>query len=330
MKISILIPVYGQPDLARAAIMSASRYLGTVHEICVIDDKPDDPLISHYPEVINTSDRIKYEINPINQGRVETYNKLLCACTTELFLMLDGDDFLADAVDFRRIIRQFEDNFELVVVCGRCCEVSGDETLKISGPSMKGAVLGLEYFLAWIGVENIFPHSACIVRRSAALRCNGYPLGILNSDIALLRMVLLEGDALAIDTLVSYWRFHGGNASKVNETELLKQNFKSILIPYRHQGFVNLSLTLWLIRNTKAYLVSAFHQILGSKEGGVRECLIFQFGLMSMLVRENPVALLGALIALPKQMALILLRCVIGHGRFAKIMIRRGNYVYFN
>ena len=115
MKISILIPVYGQPDLARAAIMSASRYLGTVDEIRVVDDKPDDPLVSHYPEVINSSDRIKYEINSVNQGRVETYNKLLHACTTELFLMLDGDDFLAEAVDFKKIIRQFEGHPELVL-----------------------------------------------------------------------------------------------------------------------------------------------------------------------------------------------------------------------
>lgn len=329
MNLSILIPVYGHPDLARAAILSACQYLEIVDEIRVIDDKPDDPLVSHHPDVINASDRIKYQINPVNQGRAETYNSLLHACTTDLFLMLDGDDFLAEDVDFKKIIGQFEAHSELVLVCGRCCEVSGDETLKISGPSMKGMTTGLEYFLAWVGVDNLFPHSACILKRSAALRCHGYPLGILNSDIAMLRLVLLEGDALAIDTLVSYWRFHGDNASKLAEPKLLIQNFDSVLIPYRRGWFDNLPLNLWLIRNTRMYLVSAFHQIIGAKEGGLGVYLFFQLCLMRMLARESPVALIGALMALPKQAALILLRQVIGHKRFAKIMARRGNYVYF-
>ncbi len=330
MKISILIPVYGQPDLARAAIMSASRYLGAVDEIRVVDDNPDDPLVRHHPDVINASDRIKYEINPANQGRAETYNRLLHACTTDLFLMLDGDDFLAEAVDFKKIIRQFEAHPDLVLVCGRCCEVSGDETLRISGPRVKGLARGLEYLLAWVGADNLFPHSACIVKKSAAVRCHGYPLGILNSDIALLRLVLLEGDALAIDTLVSYWRFHGGNASRLAEPNLLIQNFGSILIPYNYGGFHNLYFKLWLVRNTRMYLVSALHQIVGAKAGGVGVHLVFYLGLMRILLRETPVALVGVLAALPKILALILLRQIIGHSQFAKIMARRGNYVYFD
>lgn len=331
MNISILIPLYGKPDLARAAILSASRYLGVVDEIRVIDDLPTDPLVVHYPEILQISDRIKYEINPVNLGRTGTYNKLLQACTTELFLMLDGDDYLAEAVDFGELIRLFEADSQLVLACGRCCEVFGDETLKTSGPTLRGKVPGLEYFLAWVGVENLFPHSACIVKRSAAICCLGYPSEIINSDIAMLRSVLLEGDAIAVDVLVSYWRFHGCNASKIAETDVILKNFNSILIPYKRAVARNLSINGWLVRNTRMYLLSAFHQIVGAGGGGeLRRYLALKVALMRMIAGENIVALFGILTSFPKILTLVLLRQALGHARFGRMMARRGNYVYIS
>lgn len=331
MNFSILIPVYGQPELARVAILSASQYLGVVDEIRVIDDNPADPFIGHHPNVLQISDRIRYGINPVNLGRTGTYNKLLQECTTDLFLMLDGDDYLADSVDFGEVIRQFTVDPDLVLVCGQCCEVFGKETLKTSSPTMLGKVSGLEYFQAWIGVENMFPHSACIVKRDAANRCLGYPSDILNSDIAMLRSVLLEGNTIVVDALVSYWRFHGNNASKISEPDVLLKNFDSILIPYMRGTARNLPLTRWLIRNTRMYLVSAFHQIIGA--GGSRRLLKylgFQVRLMCLLARENAMALLGVLASLPKITSLVLLRQVVGHKRFARMMALRGNYVYIS
>lgn len=331
MKLSILIPVFGQPDLARAAIRSASRYLGTVEEIRVVDDKPADPLIDHHPDVLQISDGIKYEVNPVNMGRTGTYNKLLQECTTDLFLMLDGDDYLADEVDFGEFIRQFKADAGLVLACGRCCEVFGDRVLKTSIPTIRGKLPGYEYFQAWIGVENLFPHSACIVKRDAAIHCGGYPPDLLNSDIAMLRSVLLEGDAIVIDTPVSYWRFHGSNASKNAEPKVLLQNFECILIPYRRGMSRNLPLTRWLIRNTRSYLVSAFHQILG--DGGRRglwRYLWFHVCLLRLLHRESKLALIGSLTSLPKVTALFLLSQGLGHKRFARMMALRGNYVYIS
>lgn len=329
MNISILIPLYGQPDLARAAILSASRYLGVVDEILVIDDMPTDPLVGHHPEVLQVSDRIRYEINPVNLGRTGTYNKLLQACTTDLFLMLDGDDYLAEAVDFGELLRLFEADSELVLACGRCREVFGDVTLKTSGPSLRGKVSGLEYFLAWIGVENLFPHSACIVRRSAAIRCLGYPSEIINSDIAMLRSVLLEGSAIVVDVVVSYWRFHGGNASKIAEPDVILKNFDSILIPYRRGVARNLPVNWWLVRNTRMYLLSAFHQIVGNGGGReLRRYFGFNVCLMRLIAAENTVSLFGILTSFPKILALVLLRQALGHCRFGRMMARRGNYVY--
>jgi glycosyltransferase involved in cell wall biosynthesis len=323
--------VFGQPDLARAAILSACRYLGTVEEIRVVDDKPADPLVDHHPDVLWMSDRIKYEVNPINMGRTRTYNKLLQECTTDLFLMLDGDDYLADEVDFGEFIRQFEADSGLVLACGRCCEVFGDRVLKTSIPTMRGRLAGFEYFQAWVGVENLFPHSACIVKRDTAISCCGYPSDILNSDIAMLRSVLLEGDTIVIDTLMSYWRFHGSNASKNAELKVLLQNFDCILIPYRRGMARNLPLTRWLIQNTRSYLVSAFHQIVG--DGGRRglwRYIWFHVCLIRLLRRESTLALIGSLTSLPKVAALILLYQVLGHKRFARMMALRGNYVYIS
>lgn len=329
MKLSILIPLYGQPDLARAAVLSAARYLGVVHEIRVIDDMPEDPLVNHYPEVLLVSDRIKYEINAVNLGRTGTYNRLLQTCTTDLFLMLDGDDYLAESVDFVGLISLFEADSELAIACGRCCEVFGEEVIKSSGPTLRGDVPGVEYFKAWIGVDDLFPHSACIVKRSVAVSCLGYPSGLLNSDIAMLRSVLLDGNAIAVDELVSYWRFHGRNASRVTNTDVLLDNFGSIEIPYRRGVSRNLSIKGWLIDNTRAYLVSAFHQIVGGG-GGLGRYLLFSYGLMRMLILRNPVALLGVLASIPKILALVLLCQMLGHGRFGRMMARRGNYVYIS
>jgi hypothetical protein len=195
----------------------------------------------------------------------------------------------------------------------------------------RGMVSGVEYFLTWIGVENLFPHSACIIRRSAAISCSGYPLEILNSDVAMLLSVLLEGEALAVDELVSYWRFHGGNGSKIAEFEILLQNFDAILIPYRRGLAQNIPLTFWLMKNTRIYLVSSFHQITGS---GGEGCSLFDYlkafaQIFCMLASKSLLALLGGVTAAPKIFFLIFFRRVIGHNKFSQIMVRRGNYVYF-
>ena len=331
MKLSILIPVYGQADLARAAILSASRYLGVVDEIRVVDDKPDDPLIAHHRDVVESSERIRYSINPVNLGRTGTYNRLLRECSSELFLMLDGDDYLAPEVEFAPFAHEFEGDPDLVLVCGRCCEIHGDQALKTSGPLPRGRQAGLEYFQAWVGTQGLFPHSACIVRRSAAIACGGYPDEILNSDIALLRSVLLAGGARADETLMSYWRFHGSNASKIADVDMILANFDSVLIPYRRGRLQGLDLARWLARSTRTYLVSAFHQIMGAAGGHeLPDYARLQASLVALLARESPRALWGVVSSWPKVLTLAAIRLAIGRARFARMMARRGNYVYIS
>lgn len=329
MSLSILIPVYGQHDLAREAVRSASKYLDVVNEIRIIDDKPSDPLIDHHPDVLKISAQIKYQINSVNLGRTGTYNKLLQACESNLFLMLDGDDYLADQIDFDSVIQLFEQDPELNIVCGRCCEIFGEEAFKMARPAMRGLAPGLEYFKAWIGVQNLFPHSACIVKKAAAMRYLGYPPDILNSDIVMLRSVLLEGNALVIDELISYWRFHGENASKIADSSVILANFDSVLIPYKRGLDNDLPLKGWLFSNTRMYLLSTFHQILGAGEGrGLWQYLVFLGRMMCMFGSKNGVVLLGIFAALPKLAALVFLRQMLGHKKFALRMAIRGNYVY--
>lgn len=331
MKLSILIPVYGQPELARIAILSASRYLGVVEEIQILDDKPSDPLISHCPDILRSSDRIRYEINDVNLGRTGTYNKLLNNCRSDLFLMLDGDDYLADGIDFVDILQAFEKTPDLNIVCGRCREVFRGSEIKTSGPTVRGMVSGFEYLQAWVGAKNLFPHSASIVRRDAAASCLGYPAEILNSDIAMLRNVLLEGKALVVNELISYWRFHGDNASTSSGLNILLKNFDSVLIPYRHGVAKGLCLNPWLYQNTKLYLISAFHQIVGAAHGReLQRYFEFFYHVMRDFAFESRAIFWGAFASLPKIASLICLRQMLGNQKFARMMALRGNYVYIS
>ena len=329
--LSILIPVYGNHDFAHEAILSAYKYRSEIAEIYIIDDKPDDPLISYYPEFINSCNIIRYEINDSNIGRVKTYNKLLSHCKGDLFIMLDGDDYLSDDINFNFYTAKFSENRKLVLLCGRCSEIFNGQSIKISGPSILDSNSGIEYFRQWIGARNIFPHNACIIRKSVAILCGGYCDDVINADIVLLRKILLEGDVIVSDELLSYWRFHGGNASKTSNVNSLLDNFDSVLIPYSCVKNKGIFINIWLIKNSNYYLLSVFHQICSDCEGGV-SARFFAFAyrlIKSALYRLGSLyVLIGFFIALLKVLLLLSLRFLIGHDAYSAVMTKRGNYVY--
>jgi len=147
----------------------------------------------------------------------------------------------------------------------------------------------------------------------------------------MLRSVLLEGNARADEKLLSYWRFHGSNASKIADVGVILANFDSVLIPYRRGRARGLDLNRWLIKSTRSYLVSAFHQIMGAEDSRpLTRHLRLQVSLLALLASENPLVLWGMLSSWPRVLTLTAIRFALGKTRFAQMMVRRGNYVYIS
>jgi glycosyltransferase involved in cell wall biosynthesis len=332
MKLSVLIPVYGHHELAILALQSAISAIESNDEVIIIDDKPRDSLQEYMPDLKNLDQRVKYIVNESNLGRTETYNKLLSMASGDLFLMLDGDDALCQGINFSAIKLMFEEDESLVVVCGRTLEINGDTVIKRSGPSNNGKQLGIHYFLNWIGPVGIFPHNACVMKRSAALNVGGYPNDIINSDIALIRQVMLLGAVASLNLDIAFWRFHGANTSKVSDLDQILDNFRCVTKPFELVGESCHSSRVWLMRNVASFVISAFHLIYSARSSGIGFYLFLMFFVKFLRQYSSygwPV-LLGAASVLHKVTLLVLVNSVVGRSKFRKMMVARGNYVYID
>ena len=335
MNISILIPVYGSHKLAMKSILSAIKY-ESIKEIIVCDDNPKNPLLSSYPNIQSQFQNLTYILNEKNLGRSKNYKKLLSLNKTELFIMLDGDDHLFNDINFEIILKQFEKNTNLVISCGVCKEIKDNKIFKVNSPRLKGTFNGKYYFLKWINTRNILPHSACVIRQTAVKKSLGYDIDVINTDIIMLRSLLLFGDILIHNQHISNWIYHGNNASIATNTDLLSLNFKTIIDPYnvasQSKGiFFRLRLWFWFIVNYNLLFVSILHQFLGQNLVNPFKMIFnFYFKVFGLYKSNKLLAFLGILTSIPKVLLILIVNKIIGNKNFSILMSRRGNYLYFD
>lgn len=328
--LSLLIPVYKNHGFAIECISSALIYSDEFIEIIIVDDCPEDPLSSFWPQVSALSDRLKYTINNVNIGRAKTYNLLLSMALGDFYLMLDGDDLLYNAINFSRIKSILSNDKNISILSGRCIEFDKYGTIRWSGQKNKfGIVSGLEYYQKWITIAEVLPHSASIIKRDAAIELGGYPLSYISSDVALVKKLLIIGDLYLVDSLISSWRYHGGNTSKTINTLDLVNNIDHILEPS------NLALELKVISPfyiflhnfglTKSYIFGCCHQFLAADDPFA---LLILYKSIFIKYKSNFSVIFAALYSLVKALGLIVLRFIITKRKFRVLMSRRGNYLY--
>ncbi len=328
--LSLLIPVYKNHEFAIECISSALIYSDDFIEIIIVDDCPEEPLSSAWPKVTALSDKVKYTINNANIGRAKTYNLLLSMALGDFYLMLDGDDLLNNAVDFSKIKGILSDERNISVLSGRCIEFDERGTIRWSGQKKElGRVPGLEYYQKWMTITEVLPHSASIVRRVTAIELGGYPLSYISSDVALLKKLLIIGDLYLVDTLISSWRYHRGNASKsINALDLVN-NIDHILEPsdfaLELKAISPFYIFLHNFRSTRSYIVGCCHQFLAADQAFV---LINLYKLILIKYKSNFSVILSCVHSLVKVLALLMLRNILTKRKFKELMSERGNYLY--
>jgi hypothetical protein len=250
--------------------------------------------------------------------------------------MLDGDDHLSNDINFEIILKQFEENSRLVVSCGVCKEIRDNKIVKVNSPSLNGTFNGKYYFLKWINTRNILPHSACVIRKKFVEKSLGYDIDVINTDIIMLRSLLLFGDVLIHNQHISNWIYHGNNASIATNTHLLSLNFKTIVDPYNVASqsknvIFRLRLWFWFIVNYNLLFVSILHQFLGQNLLNPFKMIFnFYFKVLRLYKSNKLLVFLGILTSIPKVLLILIVNKIIGNKIFSKLMSKRGNYLYFD
>jgi hypothetical protein len=328
---SILIPVHKNHAYALVAVKSSLFYKNYVDQIYIFDDNPSDPLIKYDKERLLNNKKISYKINKKNLGRIENYNSLLNVCKSKYFLMLDGDDYLSEKIDFIKIKKQLNLNKNILLVAGQCEEIKADSNkfFSIKGPSKSGVIDGKKLFCEWVGSINLIPHSACIINTKIARLLGGYSSVANNPEILLIRKLLISNIlVLSFQQTFSFWRKHSTNSSLSFNFDSILNEFDTILICYEvlSRKFI-FSSFLWLLRSTSFFLSSAFH-ILFSKQNSYFQIIIFYKNFITKFLSRNPLIIFSMLLTVPKILILFITSYILGYENFKFLMIQRKNWLY--
>ena len=328
--ISILIPVYKNHKFAIEAIDSAYKYLRFVDGIVVIDDCPEFSLLANESACFKRWPEIVYKVNSSNLGRVKNYSRLVEECSSEYFLMLDGDDLLDEFIDFNYLNSLLAKFKGISMLAGRCQEFSENGAIRITGPRMTGLKEGLQYFLDWVGSKNMLPHNSCIMNTGLVRSIGSYSSDCINSDIVLVRNLMLKGKILGVKNIIGRWRYHGKNTSNISDMVVLARNIDSILIPYENLWLSKAKDSeriLWVISSITNFIVSCGHQIISSN-GNRENFKEFNRNLFGYHEKYTPIIKIGFFIGFLKLYTLRLIVSIFGLKLFSKIMSKRGNYLY--
>lgn len=328
--ISLLIPVYKNHAYAIECVKSALLYADQFLEIVIVDDCPNEPLSSVWPEVVSLSNNVKYAVNSVNVGRSQTYNILLSVAVGDFYIMLDGDDLLRPSIDFRKLKLILSKHSNVTILSGRCLEFDSSGVIRVSGQSTnEGKSHGIDYFSKWISVAETLPHSASIIRLSAAKTIGGYPLNYISSDISLLKKLLIVGDIYIVNDVLSCWRYHGGNASRSIDIDALTNNLDHIVdascFAMGSEKFSHLFITYHIFRSSLNYIIGCCHQFIAA------DCLFNLFVFYQSIYskyKSNFAVAIAAAIAICKMFSLLFFRFFVGSSNFKLIMKKRGNYLY--
>ena len=328
--ISILIPVYHNHKYSLSAIRSCLYYSNKIDKIYVFDDNPTSPLMKFDKYNLLRHDKIIYHINNRNVGRIKNYNKLVKACKSNFYMMLDGDDLLSKDIDFDSIQSQLKLDNEIFLVVGLCKEFNFYSKLTYShrGPRKFGKVQGLELLYDWVGSKNLLPHSACIFQTKMVKNLGYYSDKFNNPEILLVRKILLQSTVLSLNCVFSYWRKHNKNISLSFESGSLFRELKPLSQIYNLlKQHSDLKRKLWIIKSVIFYLISSFHIIFSKTNSRYRVWMFYEKFIYEH-AKKNFIYYISLVLAAPKIIALFSLTFLLGDKTFRSLMISRKNWLY--
>ena len=234
VSITVAIPTYNQVASIQRAIDSVLAQDIEGLEVVVYDDSTDQDYsdaVAKYHGLPNFA----YRKNTPNLGMVENYRQGLQHANGELFLNLDGDDYLTDPTFLRKATELLRENRDAVVVVGgqRICDEAGQE-LRLQQQTTKPyeIVKGFDFFAMSISASApVIPHLATIVRTDVARSIGYYTAHLINTDLHSVRRLFLRGDVILIDNICGVWNYGPVNTSMSFSAEKHSRNILSLVEP---------------------------------------------------------------------------------------------------
>jgi glycosyltransferase involved in cell wall biosynthesis len=328
--ISVLIPIYHNHKFAIEAIKSALNHSKKIEKIYIFDDNPISPLKKFDLNNLLKHKKIIYKINNKNIGRIKNYNKLVMSCTSDFFIMLDGDDLLSKDIDFDLIQSELRKDKKIHLIVGLCKEFNLHIDLLYStrGARKFGKLRGSELFYDWVGSKNLLPHSACIFNTKVVRNLGLYSDKVNNPEILLARKVLMRTNVLSLNSVFSYWRRHDKNTSSSFDINTIVEEFKSYIEAFDMlKNDSRVRRYFWLIRSILFYLTSNFH-IIYCKTYKISDAWFFYKIFARKYLLRRFIFLISFLISTPKIISLFSLAFFLSRERFRALMISRKIWLY--
>jgi glycosyltransferase involved in cell wall biosynthesis len=212
MKVSIIIPSYGQAQFLSEAIESALSQTYEDVEVIVVDDGSTDGSLdiarSYGPQV--------KVIATTNRGLASARNTGIMNATGEWILPLDADDILREKAVERIVEYARETDADIIGLSVRCFGKYDQDVILIPDPTLEDFKIGNR--LAYCSA----------IKRSALLECGGYSakMDVLGGweDLSLWYDLLLRGKKIVtIPEILMFYRTKE-NSMWVETTKKEKNN----------------------------------------------------------------------------------------------------------
>lgn len=178
MTISVCIPCYNRPHLAREAILSAWNQNPRPFEILIGDDSSDNRTQRLAEELSSAGLPICYHRNIPSIGQSRNVEDLFSRAAGEVVSLMHDDDRYCEGA-FAHLIKPLEDGAEVLAVFGKQRIISEDGAVDVQSSAVLNRSYGrvseragliVDSFAA--GMFAMFPNNGYFVRRSALEKIN--------------------------------------------------------------------------------------------------------------------------------------------------------------
>ena len=219
--IDVIIPTFNNSKFILDAIRSILNQTYKLINIYVVDDSTNDDIYKIVKEVEN----VKYIRNPIRLGRVKNYKKCLYeVSTSDLLLILDGDDFLIENTYLEFVVNKFIEIPNLAFVYANVLVYSEknniyQEIKQNKSISINGIISGNDFFSKNLYDIIPFVHLSIIYNPYIARKLNFYSFNSIGCELESFFRLLVNNQIYYTNKSVGCWRKHDDNES-LNVTNL--------------------------------------------------------------------------------------------------------------
>ncbi|WP_283403315.1 glycosyltransferase family A protein [Halorubrum sp. DM2] len=166
IQVSIIIPVYNQPDLLADALDSIYRQTIDNYEVIVIDDNSD---VDYGPIIDSYDSRVTLVVHDENKGAAEARNTGIDAAKSDFLAFLDADDLWRPTKLAKQLSVFQRGSEKLGLVYTGYVQQNIDETNKRVLPEASG-----EIYISQLERDQLHPTSTVMLKRECLEQVGGF------------------------------------------------------------------------------------------------------------------------------------------------------------